>query len=116
MKATVIVPVNVKPMSGNMTPVKLPAGYCFYGEVSTGGTDIIKFDHYYTDKGMRVELGQMCKASIGQNLKLNLEDEPGNPPVVTFGAPDEIQARWETGKDTTGNPVYSEWFTYDLRK
>jgi hypothetical protein len=71
---------NIKPMSGGAAITTLTAGQYVFGDLSTQGTDIINFSHFYTASGVRIELGKPCKVYIGTNLILTNETEPTTPP------------------------------------
>ncbi len=42
-------------------------------------------------------------------------DPPTEPPAENFSPPVEIMARWEIGKDSSGNPIYSDYYYYDIQ-
>jgi len=71
---------NIKPMAGGGAIATLTGGQYVFGDLSTQGTDIINFDHYYTASGVRIELGRPCKVYIGTNLILTNETETTTPP------------------------------------
>lgn len=80
MTARVI--TNLKPMvTGSGVVKQLLVGDYLYGTISTGGTDIVNFSHYYLKSGVKVELGTNYKASIGTNT-VTSETETVTPPPI----------------------------------
>lgn len=71
---------NIKPMAGGGAIATLTGGQYVFGDLSSQGTDIINFSHYYTATGVKVELGKPCKVYIGTNLIITNETEPTTPP------------------------------------
>lgn len=69
---------NIKPMAGGGAIATLYGGQYVYGDLSSAGTDLIDFVHYYKADGTRVSLGQLCKVTVG-NLVLTDENEPNMP-------------------------------------
>jgi len=71
---------NIKPMAGGAAIATLTAGQYVFGDLSSQGTDIINFSHYYTADGVKVELGKPCKVFISTNLIVTNENETTPPP------------------------------------
>jgi hypothetical protein len=73
----------MKMMSGaGSTIATLQKDWYIYGDL--GATDMMNFTHYYQVGGIKKELGQKCKATLG-NLIVTDEIEPGDvvvPPPV----------------------------------
>lgn len=77
---------NIKELATGVIKHKATAGEYVYGDLSSAGTDLIGFTHYYNTAGGRVELGAVCKVSIGANLTVTPEAEPTEPPPATTDA------------------------------
>jgi len=86
---------NIKPMAGGGAIATLTPGQYVYGELSALETDIINFDHYYTADGTLVDLGVLCKVSVG-NLIVTAEQEPGTEPPPSGTLPVIHYSRTET--------------------
>lgn len=71
---------NVKPMAGGVAIAQLKSGDYVYGDVSSTGSDLINFTHFYRADGTLFELGTPCKVTV-TNLVMVNEAEPGTPPV-----------------------------------
>jgi len=82
MKATVKTnkTANLKPMDGSGQLGVLIAGQYVFGELSVQETDIINFNHYYTESGVKIPLSKPCKVFIGDNLIITNEVEDDSPP------------------------------------
>ncbi len=82
MKGTVKngVAVNIKPMDGSAQLGVLTGGQYVFAELNVSATDLINFDHYYTELGVRVNLAKPCKVYIGSNILLTNEVEGEVPP------------------------------------
>ncbi len=80
MKGTVKdgVAVNIKPMDGSAQLGVLTGGQYVFADLNASATDLINFDHYYTELGVRVNLAKPCKVYIGSNILLTNETE-GEP-------------------------------------
>ncbi len=79
MKGKANVFTNIKPMAGGAAIMGLQPGDWAFGDLSTTGSDLINFDHFYRANGARVELDQMCKATAA-NLTITNESEGTTPP------------------------------------
>jgi hypothetical protein len=82
---------NIKNMATGTVVAVMQSGDSVYGTLSTTGSDIISFDHYWQNDTTVVQLGVQCKASVG-NLILSNVTEP-TPPTPTPTPP------------PTGNPT-----------
>ena len=96
---------NVKPMAGGVAIHQLSGGQYVYGEYSSLQTDIINFDHYYQSNGTIVNLGTLCKCSVG-NLIITQENE--NPVTPPPSGNDEIIIEVDGTATITlnGNQIY----------
>jgi len=73
---------NVKNMATSQVVVVANAGDIFYGDLSTGGTDLLNISHYYKGGTVLTQLGASCKVSVG-NLTLSNTPEPSPSPTPT---------------------------------
>ena len=110
-KMTARVITNLKPMVTGAAIKQLLVGDYLYGTISTGGTDIINFSHYYLKSGVKFELGQNYKASIGTNT-VTSENEPTvtPPPVDPPATPSETFPAYFVLESPDGKRA-----TYDFR-
>jgi lysozyme len=97
MKAKYTQVTNIKVMSGTGSKPQLQVGDYLFGTVGT--TDMLNFDHYYLANNTRVELGQMCKATLSTHPVVTNETEPTTPtdPPVTSSVPVKLTAYFEDG-------------------
>jgi lysozyme len=98
-KGVAFAKTNIKTAAG-VVKVSLTAGMYVWGKLSSSGTDLIDFDHYYQANGTRVELGELCKCTR-ENMTVTTGTEPGAvtpPPVVTETLPAYLLAYDASGK------------------
>ena len=99
MKGTVKngVSVNIKPMDGSLQLGVLTGGQYVFAELNATATDLINFDHYYTELGVRVNLAKPCKVYIGSNIILTneteVEPDPTPTPIPAINADIHLQYR-----------------------
>lgn len=72
-------PTNVKPMAGGAEIARMSPGDYVFGDLSTTGSDIIGFSHFYRAGGEKFLLGVPCKVTVANMIKTN-ETEPGGGP------------------------------------
>lgn len=88
MKGTIIKNFsNIKTMDGSPAPgLAMQIGDYAFGDVSSTGSDLINFDHFYRAGGQRIELGKPCKATAS-NMSITNETETTTPPPVVDPVP-----------------------------